>query len=120
VGIGARIAALKGLDANGTFRVPSFQNGPLHVISTHAERAIQTPDSDAALRPSYGYFAYSGDGDCRWDLAARDASEAAVLAAPTSAYASALKTAAWVRAMTQQAKAAGVHDMWKLDGSTSG
>jgi hypothetical protein len=119
VGVGARVAALKELDANGSFQASGFQNGPLHVVSTHAERAIQTPDSDATLRPSYGYFAYSGDGDCRWDLAARDVSEASVLATPTGAHESALKTAAWIRAMTHEAKAVGIHDFWRLDGPIS-
>jgi hypothetical protein len=119
IGIGARVAAMKNLDANASFEAPGFQNGPLHVISTHAERAIQTPDSAATLRPSYGYFAYSGDGDCRWDLSARDAGEASVLATPAGAYASALKTAAWIRAMTHEAKSAGIHDFWGLDGSVA-
>lgn len=116
IGISARIAALKGLDANGSFTAPGFQNGPLHVISTHAERAIQTRDADAVLRPNFGYFAYSGDGDCRWDLAARDFSESGKLATPQGAYANALKTAAWIRAMTHEAKVHGIQDFWGLDG----
>lgn len=119
VGIAARIAALKDLEANASFHADGFQNQPLYVISTHAERAIQTPDSDAVTRPSFGYFAYSGDGDCRWDLAARDVSEAGVLVTPDAAHASALKTAAWIREMAHQAKAAGIHDFWGLDGSVA-
>lgn len=119
IGIGARIAALKDLDPNGSFTAPGFQNGPLHVISTHAERAIQTRDADAVLRPNFGYFAYSGDGDCRWDLAARDYTEAGKLATPQGAYTNALKTAAWIRAMTHEAKAMGIHDLWGLDGDVT-
>lgn len=118
-GITARVCALKGIDTQGSFDVsvePSvLQNGPIYNISTHAERALQTKDPDATLRPGFGYFAYSGDGDCRWDIAALDESDAHLLADPNSAKASAIQSAAWMRRQAHEIKAAGISDMWGLD-----
>jgi hypothetical protein len=119
-GIVARICVLKHIDAGGSFTPPDgFQNGPIYNVSTHGERALQTRDADAVVRPSFGYFAYSGDGDCRWDIAARDESEAHVLATPDGARSSAIATAAWIRARAHEIKAAGITDFWGLDGAPS-
>lgn len=114
-GITARVCALKGVDTQGSFANSNFQNGPLYNISTHAERALQTPDPDASLRPGFGYFAYSGDGDCRWDLAALDYSRSKDLSTPESARASALASAQWIRTQAHAIKAAGITDFWNLD-----
>src|SRR5882724_12006378 len=71
----ARICHLKDINPRESFdqkiAPAQLQNGPIFTVSTHAERAIQTPDQPyATARPSFGYFIYSGDGDSRWDLAA--------------------------------------------------
>lgn len=116
-GILARVCALKDIDVGGSFDAPpGFQNGPLFNVSTHAERALQTVDGDAVLRPAFGYFAYSGDGDCRWDIAALDESDAHLLAAPQSARASAIASANWIRRQAHEIKAAGILDFWGLEG----
>lgn len=117
----ARVCFLKGLKPSDSFGVdvePSvLQNGPIYVVSTHAERAIQTQDSDAVTRPKYGYFAYSGDGDCRWDISAPDESEASKLATPEGAYKTALATVATLRKNTEAILKTLTHtsDMWGLD-----
>ena len=116
VAIGARVAKLKGIDPLGSFPASGgFQNGPLYNISTHGERALQTIDPAASLRPGFGYFAYSGDGDCRWDLSALDYSRSASLATPDGARAQAISSAAWIRKQTAATIAAGITDFWGLD-----
>lgn len=115
VGIGARICKLKNLDPIGSFKVAGYQNGAINVLSTHAERALQTPDPLASLRPNYGYFIYSGDPECRWDLAVLDHSHSPLLATPESARAQALESAAWLRKQTAAALASGITDYWGLD-----
>lgn len=100
----ARICFLKKIDPNSSFPVSVepgvLQNGPIYSVSTHAERALQTQDSAAVLRPTFGYFAYSGDGDCRWDIACRDVKDAPKLAKPADAKTEALANAAWLRHQT--------------------
>lgn len=118
-GISARVCALKSIDTQGSFTNDNFQNGPLFNVSTHAERALQTPDPDAVLRPGFGYFAYSGDGDCRWDLAALDYSDSHLLGTPDGARAMALQSASWIRSQAHAIKAAGIADFWKLDGDVT-
>lgn len=118
VGIGARICKIKNIDPLGSFDAAShgMQNGPLSVISTHGERALQTPDPPAILRPSFGYFAYSGDPDCRWDISALDVSKAAPLASPDAARSSAIAAALWIRTQTNTLfKGAIISDLWGLD-----
>jgi hypothetical protein len=114
----ARVCHIKGLDAAGSYPQPDgFQNGPQFVLSTHGERALQTPDGPAAnLRPSFGYFAYSGDPDCRWDLSELDYSRAANLATPDGAKAACIASAAWLRKQAHAILADGVSDLWGLDG----
>jgi hypothetical protein len=117
-GIIARICKLKGIDSGGSFPAdPSlYQNGPLYNVSTHAERALQTLDSPSAnLRPSFGYFIYSGDPDSRWDISVPDASQASQLSTPESAKASALTTAALLRKYTHDILQGGITDFWGLD-----
>jgi|GEM_PF-5880977 len=118
-GIVARVCALKHIDVGGAFTANGFQNQPLYNVSTHGERALQTPDPDAVLRPGFGYFAYSGDGDCRWDLAVLDYVDAHLLATPNSARASAIASARWIRERAHEIKAAGISDFWGLEGGVT-
>ena len=115
----ARVCKLKGLDPLGSFASSEFpdllQNGPIHTASTHGERAIQTIDNIKTLRPSFGYFAYSGDPDCRWDLAAPDYTMANLLATPQGAYSTCLTTAGQLRSIAAKILTAGITDMWGLD-----
>jgi hypothetical protein len=117
----ARVCQLKDLDTLGTFDAgiaPNImQNGPISVVSTHGERAWQTYDiGQGGKIAERGYFAYSGDPNCRWDCIARDPSEAAQCATYDGALRSARATAAWIRSMAHSVKAAGITDMWGLDG----
>lgn len=119
-GIVARICTLKSIDIGASFGTevaPSvLQNGPIFNVSTHAERALQT-QNPGVPHPELGYFAYSGDPDLRWDLAALDPVDAGRLGNPTSARAAAIESAAWIRAQAHAIKVAGVgaRDMWGLD-----
>jgi hypothetical protein len=116
--INARICKLKGISPTGSFVSSNFMNGPVYNISTHAERAIQTPDGPAAnLRPNFGYFIFSGDPDCRWDIAVRDVSLAPKLATPDNAKIEAIASATWIRQMTAEVLATldAKSDMWGLD-----
>ena len=112
----ARICILKKIDAGRQLvGVHGMQNPPFYAVSTHGERAFQTPDSDATLRPGYGDFAYGGDPECRWDLAALDPSECSALATPQGAVASMCASAKWLRDQVHAIKLAGVTDFWGLD-----
>jgi len=106
--LAARVCSLKSLDPMATFDVSVkpdvLQNGPIYVASTHGERAIQTYDTpgpggssseDQARR--FGYFAYSGDPDCRWDIAAFDPRDAAKLGSAESARATCMDSASKLR-----------------------
>lgn len=125
--LNARVAALKGIDTGAAFDVsvePSvLQSGPIHTVSTHAERALQTVDADADgkpfKRPDLGYFIGSGDPDSRWDLAVLDPTLAGQLAdaagACTRARAAAIASASWIRARTHEIKLVPILDYWGLD-----
>jgi len=119
----ARVAQIKNIDTNGSFDVdvePSvLQNGPIHNISTHGERAYQTNDNGEDKIPKLGYFAYSGDSQCRWDLAALDPSDAHLLGSEESALPTMLASAAWIRQQAHAIKAAGISDLWGLDSSAT-
>lgn len=124
-GVCARICVLKNLEANGSFSdsvAAQLQNGPIYVISTHGERAIQTVDygvpggaaSSQAASDEYGYFVGSGDPDSRWDLALLDPEYI-----PNGVTVANAKTsAAWIREQAHLIKAAGnfADGMWGLDG----
>jgi len=116
----ARVAQIKGIDTGGSFDTsvePSvLQNGPIHNISTHGERAYQTNDQGQDKIPKLGYFAYSGDSECRWDLAALDPSDAHLLGDEASALSTMLASAAWIRQQAHAIKVAGITDLWGLDG----
>jgi hypothetical protein len=115
-GIAARVALLKGVNPSEAFDDGALQNGPFYRLSTHGERAIQTPDGpDATLRPSFGYFIYSGDPDSRWDIAVKDPRDIAQLRTPDGAFAIARTTAHQLRALTDSIVAGGVSDYWNLD-----
>jgi hypothetical protein len=113
----ARICAIKKIDTAESFPAAPYQlaNGPIYTVSTHAERALQTPDSDATLRPTFGYFIFSGDPDSRWDLAALDSSRAVNLKTPEGARSSAIASANWIRMQAHALKAIGISDFWQLD-----
>ncbi len=113
----ARVATLKLIDTSETFDGSryGFINAPIATLSTHAERALQTPSPDATQRPDFGYFLYSGDPDCRWDLAALDPADAPALLSAQSARLCAVGAAAWLRSRAHEIKRAGIHDFWGLD-----
>jgi hypothetical protein len=115
----ARICAIKGIDALGSFD-PSvessvLQNGPIFVVSTHAERALQTNDDGQDTVVSRGYGMFSGDSQERWDIAALDPSRRSNLVNPAMALASVQISAAWIRTQAHYIKSAGVSDLWGLD-----
>ena len=110
----ARVCQLKGLDTVEAFPAsddPYFQNGPIFVVSTHGERAIQTKDT-AATNPALGYFFGSGDPDSRADLFCLDGQyyDGTVTVAQCKA------SAAWIRQQAHLIKGAGINDFWGLDG----
>jgi hypothetical protein len=122
--LSARVAKLKSIDTLGNFGIGpwphdnnmTYQNGPLWNISTHGERAIQTPDGpDSTLRPNFGYYIFSGDPDSRWDIAVPDVSEANKLSTPQGAFNASLATAMTLRNFAHQIKEIGIEDMWGLD-----
>lgn len=114
----ARVAALKSIDVGGSFDVsvePSvLQNGPIYNVSTHAERAIQT-QNPGVPNPALGYFIYSGDPDCRWDLAVLDQAAVSQLTTAARAESAAIVSAAWIREKAHAIKAAGIKDFWGLN-----
>ncbi len=124
--ISARVCKLKALDPTEIFD-PSvdpnvLQNGPISVLATHGERAIQTyetPGPDSAttetLARRFGYFAYSGDPDCRWDVAALDPRDADKLGSAESARTTCIESAHRLRALTRSFMDAGITDFWGLD-----
>ena len=99
----ASVCKLKNINPLESFATsvePSIlQNGPIYVVSTHGERAIQTNDGGEDSMPSLGYFIFSGDSNCRWDIAALDPTEANKLSNATSAVATCKASASWVRNM---------------------
>ena len=103
----ARIAYLKEIDLSSSFATdvePSvLQNGPIFACSTHGERALQTVDSQDSV-PQLGYFLYSGDGDCRWDLAVLDPSQCGSLSTTQSAIDRCKQSATWLRTMAHAHK----------------
>ena len=117
-GIIARVAQLKNIDINGSFGAsvePSvLMNGPIFNVSTHAERALQT-QNPGVQNPNLGYFIYSGDPDCRWDLAVLDPSEVRRLSSASSAKEAAIGSAAWLRDKAHEIKSTGITDFWGLN-----
>jgi hypothetical protein len=114
----ARVAQLKHVDTGGSFdsSVESsvLMNGPIFDVSTHAERAFQT-QNPGVDHPERGYFIFSGDPDCRWDLTVLDPAAVGEIANFNSAIAAAKISAAWIREKAHAIKAAGIHDFWGLD-----
>jgi hypothetical protein len=117
--INARVAKLKNIDLTATFDVsvdPNvLQNGPIHVLSTHGERALQTNDLGADTIPARGYFAYSGDPDCRWDLAALDPRDAHLLADANNAVLTCHKSADTIRNVSHILSGLPIANYWGLD-----
>lgn len=117
-GIVARVCALKGIDTLGRFAdsvEPSvLQNGPIFNVSTHAERALQT-QNPGVDHPDLGYFIYSGDPDCRWDLSVLQPSDTDKLVASFPAMTAAIASARWIRERAHAIKAAGITDYWGID-----
>jgi hypothetical protein len=117
----ARVAYLKNIDTEASFDVSVepdiLQNGPIYNLSTHAERALQTTDQGQDSIPELGYFLYSGDGDCRWDIAVLDPSEIPNLQTQAKAVQSAKNSAAWLRMKAHKIKLSlnSNSDMWGLD-----
>jgi hypothetical protein len=94
----------------------TLQHGPIFRVSTHAERAFQTINVPTPPDPSLGYFIFSGDPDCRWDIAVFEESHAATaLASSSSAVSAALQTASNLRSLTMSAMDL-IDDLWGLDG----
>jgi len=115
-GIIGRICKLKNIDPLGSFNDSNMQHNPLFNVSTHAERAIQTPDGPSAnLRPSYGYFIFSGDPDSRWDITVRDVSEASKLSSPATAFTLAIENSKWIRNAAHSVMENGITDFWELN-----
>jgi hypothetical protein len=126
-GIIARICQLKSIDSAESFPTSvaaQLQNGPIYVVSTHGERAIQTVDygvpggaaSSQAASDEFGYFVGSGDPDSRWDLALLDPAYISNGVNVANCKAS----ASWLRSQVHNIKAnllnrPGV-DFWGLDG----
>lgn len=115
-GICARIAQICTIDCMESFTSDSeyYINGPFYAISTHAERAHQTvsPDAKEADR---GYDLYSGDPDCRWDLAVLCAEDNHRLGLESTYYGVASESANWIRTQAHAIKSAGIKNLWGLD-----
>jgi hypothetical protein len=115
----ARVCAIKNMDALAQFdpsvEASVLQNGPIYVVSTHGERALQTNDDGQDTVASRGYGMFSGDSQERWDIAALDPSQNSKLANPTTAIASVYDSAKWIRWQAHLIKTAGVPDLWDLD-----
>jgi hypothetical protein len=117
--LAARVCQLKGLDPTGSFDASLCtyspqMNGPIQNIATHGERAFQTPNPGVA-HPERGYFIYSGDPDCRWDLAALRVDDAGKLGTFESAIACAHASGDWLRQHAKKLVQAGISDFWSLD-----
>ena len=112
----ARIAILKDIDVQAAMSIGGvYQNGPFYRLSTHGERAYQTKDSEAVVRPGYGDFAYGGDPQCRWDLSALDPLENASLGTPEGAVTMMQSSANWLRNTTHEIKALLLQDKPGID-----
>lgn len=115
----ARVCVLKNIDVFGSFEInvePSvLQNGPICNVSSHGERAYQTVDDEDTV-PKDGYFAYSGDGECRYDCAALDESLAKKLGDEDDAINEMHFSANWIRSQAHAFKEEGIKDFWGLDG----
>lgn len=115
----ARVCQIENIDTGGSFDVSvdtsRLQNGPIYVVSTHAERAWQTVDTGQDIYPDRGYFAYSGDPDSRWDCIARDVELASVASNFGGALKSARDTATWIRHQAHLIRQGGISDFWGLD-----
>ena len=122
-GLIARVAQLKFIDINGSFDVsvePTvLQNGPIFNVSTHGERAMQTNDEGQDNIPTAGYFDYSGDSNCRGDIAALDESDAHLLDNLSDAEHVCKASAAWLRSQAHSIKVSGITDFWNLDKACS-
>lgn len=117
--IAARICQIKGVDALDSFSDAAAtysrqMNGPIQVIATHGERAYQTPNPGVA-HAERGYFLYSGDPDCRWDIASLRVEDAGDLSAFDSALARARASGAWIRNHAHALKQAGIKNFYGLD-----
>jgi len=125
-GCNARAAILKKIDVAGQIPISSdpgiLQNPPVWNLSTHGERAYQTQDEGQDSIPSAGYFAYSGDSQCRWDCAALDERDANMLSGLIPAEHVMQASAGWLRLQTHVIKMMDIDgsiskDMWGLDKS---
>jgi hypothetical protein len=117
--IAARICQLKGVNCTDSFdpsecKYSAQMNGPIQIVASHGERAYQTPNPGVAA-PARGYFIYSGDPDCRWDLAALRVEDAKKLAAFDSAIACARASGDWIRAHAHTITQSGIENFWGLD-----
>ena len=113
--LNARVCKLKNIDPLGSFNSNSLQHGPQYNISTHAERAYQTPNPPIDDVNHRGYAIYSGDSDLRWDIAARDVSDAHKLGNFDSALTELKANANWLRKQTKSILDLGITDFWGLD-----
>lgn len=117
--INARVCKLKGINPIDSFPTsiePSIlQNGPIYVLSTHGERALQTNDQGDDTIPERGYFAYSGDSNCRWDIAALDELDAHHLADGHQAVLWCKQSAGILRQLTNIFFSAPIADYWGLN-----
>lgn len=122
-GLIARICALKGFDIGASFDASvaaQLQNGPIFVVSTHGERAIQTVNygvpgagaSSEAASKEFGYFLGSGDGSGRWDLLHLDPEYIPDGVSVAVAKAS----AAWIRQQAHNIRSLGITNFWGCDG----
>jgi len=111
----ARVCKVKNLNPLQSFNDPGKQNPPQYVVSTHAERACQTPDQGADTYPERGYGPYSGDPDMRWDIAARDVSDAGKLNNWQNAHTELTASANWLRQQSQAIINMGIIDLWAMD-----
>jgi hypothetical protein len=103
VAVVCKLKNIKPLESFDVSFEPSvLQNGPIWVISTHAERALQTKDLGADTVPERGYGLYSGDPDSRFDLAALDNRDSHLLSNADSAIKTAYKSAAWIRTVASE------------------
>lgn len=94
----ARICAMKRLDPLQRFAPTNgLQDGPIFVVSTHAERAFQTVNPGIDNINHRGYGMYSGDPDMRWDIAVFEQADAGKLIDYPHARQAVHDSAQWLR-----------------------